>query len=86
MRNTVMMGADSYDDEVKDGSVQTQIPLGIGKDCHVEDAIIDKNVRIGDRVVISPKGKPDGVHKLYTVQDGVIVVPKGAVIPSDTVL
>lgn len=83
MRNTVMMGADNYEDELVESH---SIPLGVGRDCHVEDAIIDKNVRIGDRVVITPRGKKDGVYEKYTVQDGVIVVPKGTEIPSDTAL
>lgn len=84
MRNTVMMGADYYADE--ETRPARDYPPGIGRDCHVEDAIIDKNVCIGDRVVISPKGKQDGVYEKYTVQDGVIVVPKGTLIPSDTAL
>ncbi|MGA0334152.1 MAG: glucose-1-phosphate adenylyltransferase [Kiritimatiellia bacterium] len=84
MRNTVMMGADFYADEDEPGV--HSLPPGIGKDCHVEDAIIDKNVRVGDRVVISPKGKTDGNYDKYSISDGVIVVPKGTVIPSDTVL
>lgn len=84
MRNTVMMGADFYADE--DHSTDSDIPPGIGKDCHIEDAIIDKNVRIGDRVIISPKGKENGHYEKYTISDGVIVVPKSTVIPSDTVL
>jgi glucose-1-phosphate adenylyltransferase len=84
MRNTVMMGADFYEEERKDCS--SGVRLGIGRDCYVEDAIIDKNARIGDRVVISPKEKKDGVYENYTVSDGVIVVPKGAVVPPDTVL
>lgn len=84
MRNTVMMGADQYEDENKDKT--SGVNLGIGRDCYIEDAIIDKNVRIGDRVVISPKEKKNGVYANYTVSDGVIVVPKGTVIPPDTVL
>lgn len=84
MRNTVMMGADYYEEERKD--LRFDIPLGIGRDCYIEDAIIDKNARIGNHVVISPKEKKDGVSENYTVSDGVIVVPKGAVIPHNTVL
>lgn len=84
MRNTVMMGADFYEDEDRAGD--HSIKPGIGRDCHVEDAIIDKNVCIGDRVVISPKGKSNGNYEKFSVSDGVIVVPKGTVIPSDTVL
>lgn len=84
MRNTVMMGADYF--EAERPGHKSGIRLGIGKDCFVEDAIIDKNARIGDRVTISPKGKADGVWPTHTISDGVIVVAKGAVIPSDTVL
>jgi glucose-1-phosphate adenylyltransferase len=84
MRNTVMMGADFYAGEGEDTG--GDIPPGIGRDCHVEDAIIDKNVRIGDRVVISPNGKENGHYEMYSISDGVIVIPKGTVIPSDTVL
>lgn len=84
MRNTVMMGADYYAGETEDTG--GEIPPGIGRDCHVEDAIIDKNVRIGDRVVISPNGKENGHYDRFSISDGVIVVPKGTVIPSDTVL
>lgn len=84
MRNTVMMGADYYEAEQKDDT--SGVALGIGRNCYIEDAIIDKNARIGDRVVVSPKEKKDGVYEKYTISDGVIVVPKGAVIPPDTVL
>lgn len=84
MRNTVMMGADYYEAEHKDDT--SGVALGIGRNCYIEDAIIDKNARIGDRVVVSPKEKKDGVYEKYTISDGVIVVPKGAVIPPDTVL
>lgn len=84
MRNTVMMGADYYEGERRD--LHFDIPLGIGRDCYIEDAIIDKNARIGNHVVISPKEKKDGVYENHTVSDGVIVVPKGTVIPHNTVL
>ena len=51
----------------------------------VEGAIIDKNARIGDGVVITPEGKPENVDgENYYIRDGVVVVPKGAVIPAGT--
>ena len=79
VERTVMMGADYYDPkELAPG----QIPLGIGRDCFIRNAIIDKNARIGDGCYLTPDGKPDGtVTDLYTVQEGVIVIPKNAVIP-----
>ena len=59
--------------------------IGIGKDCYIKNAIIDKNARIGDGVIITPDGKKDGTTTaMYSVQDGIIVIPKGAVIPSGT--
>jgi len=80
--NTVMMGADMYDLP----NSRTDVPaIGIGKNCEIRDAIIDKNARIGSGCFISPDGKEDGaVTDQYTVRNGVIVVPKNAVIPDGT--
>jgi len=84
IRNSVLMGADFYREEDPQ-SAPDRPPLGIGRHCVIEGAIIDKNARIGDGVVITPEGKAadmDGDN--YYVRDGVIVVPKGAVIPAGT--
>jgi glucose-1-phosphate adenylyltransferase len=59
--------------------------LGIGKNTVIDNAIIDKNVRIGDDCVISPQGKPDNFdHELYYIRDGIVIVPKNGCIPSGT--
>jgi glucose-1-phosphate adenylyltransferase len=84
IRNSVLMGADFYQQDDPQ-SAPDRPPLGIGQHCVIEGAIVDKNARIGDGVVIKPEGKPadmDGDN--YYVRDGVIVVPKGAVIPAGT--
>src|SRR6202047_3819587 len=84
IRNSVLMGADFYQQDDPQ-SAPDRPPLGIGQHCVIEGAIIDKNARIGDGVVIKPEGKPadmDGDN--YYVRDGVIVVPKGAVIAAGT--
>jgi glucose-1-phosphate adenylyltransferase len=86
IRNSVLMGADFYQDEAPESKPGTP-PLGVGRRCHIEGAIIDKSARIGERVVITPEGKPtnaDGEN--YYIRDGVVVVPKGAVIPDGTVI
>jgi len=80
IRNSVVMGADFYQDEEiqPDPGVP---PLGIGRNARIEGAIIDKNARIADGVVITPEGKPanmDGGN--YFIRDGVVVVPKNSVI------
>ena len=81
LKNVVMMGADFYEEEK--AGVGGVPPMGIGRDCHIENAILDKNVRIGDRVVISPKGKaPDAQGDGFYIRDGLVVIPKNSVIPS----
>ena len=80
VRNSVVMGADFYQDEEIQPNPGVP-PLGIGRNARVEGAIIDKNARIADGVVITPEGKPanmDGDN--YFIRDGVVVVPKNSVV------
>jgi len=61
--------------------------IGIGLNARIENAIIDKNARIGDNVVISPEGKPDNAdHPLYFIRDGIVIIPKAGVVPHNTVI
>src|SRR4030088_433394 len=84
IRNCILMGADFYQDEDPQ-PLPGRPPLGIGSRCSIEGAIIDKNARLGDDVVISPAGKPENMDgDNYFIRDGVVLVPKGAVIPSGT--
>ena len=53
----------------------------------LDRVIVDKNARIGDDVRISPAGKPafvDGPN--YYIRDGIVIIPKNAVIMSGTVI
>lgn len=86
LRGTVMMGADYF--ETADGSVPAaQLPLGVGRNCTIENAILDKNVRIGDGVVLRGSHQLEpGDYENYTVRDGLIIVCKNAVIPAGTVV
>ena len=53
----------------------------------IEDAIIDKNVRIGRQVIIRASGKSPEMDSLnFYVRDGVVVIPKGSTIPDGTVI
>jgi glucose-1-phosphate adenylyltransferase len=73
--SSIIMGADFYDDP--NPPPHADIPVGIGKGCQIEGAIIDKNVRMGEGVVIRPF--PRGVDRDegdWVVQDGIVVVPK----------
>jgi glucose-1-phosphate adenylyltransferase len=82
IENAVLMGADYYEKTSPPPGVP---PIGIGRDCVVSNAIVDKNARIGDGVHISPDGKPNHTTTpQYAIHDGVIVIPKNAIIPSGT--
>jgi glucose-1-phosphate adenylyltransferase len=76
--DTIVMGSDYYDNP----SIQdTGVPMGIGPNCSIEGAILDKNVRIGEGVVIKPF--PRGTEMdagTWVVQDGVVVIPKDTTI------
>lgn len=79
IEHSVIMGADYYESHAPTGMP----PLGVGRDCYIRNAIIDKNARIGDGAYITPDGKPNG-HSTdtYSIRDGVIVIEKNAVIPA----
>ena len=89
VHKSVLMGADFY--ETEDSKKQSKIDgiplIGVGENTRIESAIIDKNARIGANCVISPEGKPDHYDgDNYYVREGIAVVPKGAVIPDDTII
>ena len=89
LRNVVMMGADYYEDE--DEKAKSRLMgrphIGIGKGAQIERAIIDKNARIGQRVIInSHEGQPDRDEESYAIRDGIVVIAKHAVIPDGTVI
>lgn len=81
LENVVMMGADYYSNVKKLGTSK----IGIGKDCFIKNAILDKNVGIGDNVIIDYKGADKHEQTdLYDIVDGIVVVPKNGYIPSNT--
>ena len=86
LRDVVLMGADYYEGDPRAGALslpKDAPPIGIGRNCVIKRAIIDKNARIGDGVVITPDGKPENFDsENYYIRDGVVVVPKNAVLPS----
>jgi glucose-1-phosphate adenylyltransferase len=85
IKDSIIMGADYYEvpeEQVEDPEV---IPLGIGRDCSIEGAIIDKNAHIGDGVKIKPFARgTDFNSQQYVVRDGIVVIPKDAVLEHGT--
>ena len=77
VRASFIMGSDYYETTPPTGFPA----VGIGKNCVIDRAIIDKNARIGDGCVITPEGKPDHMDgDNFFVRDGIIVIPKNGVI------
>lgn len=89
IKSTVIMGADYYETDAELESNRTAgLPdIGIGSGSVIEGAIIDKNARIGRNVTIrSIPNRPDGEGENWVARDGIIIVPKNAVIPDGTVI
>ena len=85
----VMMGADYFesDEGIRENRMKGLPDVGLGRDCEVRNAIIDKNARIGDGVKLVNAGqKTSETAEAFNIVDGIIVVPKNAVIPSGTII
>jgi glucose-1-phosphate adenylyltransferase len=84
--NTIVMGSDYYEDLGR-CDPDDYPTLGIGCNSQIVGAIIDKNARIGNNVTIggfTPGTDLDGNN--WVVRDGIVVIPKNAVITHGTVI
>jgi glucose-1-phosphate adenylyltransferase len=89
LSRTILLGCDYYESESSIRQyAQRGLPrIGVGQDTTIENAIIDKNARIGRNCRISPAGKPDKVdHTHYYIRDGIVIIPKNGVIPHGTII
>ncbi|HEY1764857.1 MAG TPA: glucose-1-phosphate adenylyltransferase [Opitutaceae bacterium] len=90
LEDVIVMGADYYEttEQMAANEAKGRPHLGLGRNCYVRGAIIDKNTRIGDDVRLTATGKADGTYAdgAVVIRDGVLVVPKGAIIPPGTVV
>lgn len=86
IKNAILMGNDFYQ-TLEELVLSKEIPMGIGKNCQIEKAIIDKNSCIGDNVIIKGGDHLKNTEEeAYSIVDGIIVVKKGAVVKSGTVI
>ena len=88
VEDTLMMGADFYQtlDELAFDQAANRIRIGVGENCHIRRAIIDKNARIGANVkLLNEAGIDFADGNGYYIRDGIIVVPKNGVVPDGTV-
>lgn len=91
IESSILMGADYFEslDEIRENLDASQPHIGIGSNCMIRRAIIDKNVRIGKNVqLINTAGidNADGPDGVYFIRDGITIIPKNAVVPDGTVV
>ena len=87
LHDTIIMGCDFFESHHQMLEDQAMgIPhMSIGRGCKIQRAIIDKNVHIGDGVIIADKtGCADFDGLDYYIRDGIVIIPKNAVIPAGT--
>ncbi len=74
---------DEMNEDIKDNKKL----IGIGERCYINNAIVDKNCRIGNDVYINGGKHLENVsNELYSIKDGIVVIKKGAVIPDNFVI
>jgi glucose-1-phosphate adenylyltransferase len=89
IRRSVLMGADYYESEAdQEEDVRAGRPeMGIGQNVIIENAIIDKNARIGDWVIIrNDRNVQNEDGDCYFIRDGIVVIPKNGVVPPGKII
>jgi glucose-1-phosphate adenylyltransferase len=85
IKNSIIMGIDLYEslEDIAKIKAQGNRPhLGIGRNCHIENVIIDKNCAIGNNVtIIGSEDLLDIETETYCIKDGYVILKEGAVIP-----
>lgn len=85
--NSIIMGNDTYA-TIEQLKYQNGIPpVGIGQRCYINNAIIDKNARVGNDVRINGgEHLEDGHYDNYSVVDSIVVITKGSILKDGTVI
>ena len=89
LERVVMMGSDYYEDsdDIERLNVRHIPKIGIGKKCTLKNVIIDKNVRIGNDVVITNKKKIQHQDsEFYCIRDGIVIIPKNTIVKNGTII
>jgi glucose-1-phosphate adenylyltransferase len=89
IRRSLLLGADWYEaaEDIERAARENLPAIGIGEDSMIENAIIDKNARVGRGVrILNEKGEKDRDAGHYHIRDGIVVIPKGAIVPDGSVI
>lgn len=86
VHNTYVMGNDFYQsiEDMEEDVKDNKILVGIGEGCYINNALIDKNCRIGNNVYINGGAHLENVTAdLYAVKEGIVVIKKGVTLPDN---
>ncbi len=89
LRDTVLIGADRYESaaEIAENQRRGLPNVGIGDGTVIQRAIVDKDARIGANVrIVNKEEVQDGEGPNFVIREGIVVIPKSAVILDDTVI
>ena len=89
VQRSIIMGHQNYETiEERNANKDLNRPnMGIGKNCIIRNAIVDMNCFIGDNVQIINKDNQQEIHESdYSIKDGIIIIPKGTIIPNNTII
>jgi glucose-1-phosphate adenylyltransferase len=84
-----VLGADFYEslEEIDRAQAKGLPPVGIGQEAVIQHAIVDKNARVGRGVrIVNAEGASEKDGPGYFIRDGIVIVPKGGVIPDGAVI
>jgi glucose-1-phosphate adenylyltransferase len=87
--HSIVIGADYFESKEECiSNTKNDIPnIGIGADCEIRNAIIDKNARIGNGVkIINARNAEEEEAENHVIRDGIVVIPANSIIPDGTVI
>jgi glucose-1-phosphate adenylyltransferase len=89
LRDSIVIGADRFETDAERAANRRQnVPdFTIGEGSIIERAIVDKDCRIGRNVrIVNPRGLQEDEGENYVIRDGIVVIPKAAIVPDGAVI
>jgi glucose-1-phosphate adenylyltransferase len=89
IRNSIVIGADRYETDLERTVNRSRgVPdMAIGEKTVIENAIVDKDCRIGKNVkIVNARGIQEEEAPSYVIREGIVVIPRGTTIPDGTVI
>ena len=86
IHNTYVMGNDFYQsiEDMEEDAKNNKLLVGIGEGCFINNAIIDKDCRIGNNVYINGGAHLENTTtSLYAIKEGIVVIKKAVTLPDN---